>query len=233
MRTMNKRVVILVAGAAVAVAATLFTVNFLRGDNVAPLSLDTPSPTAGTTAGGDPAGTWTVGEGSKVGYRVREKLAVLTAESDAVGRTSDVTGSLTIERGDDETLTATALMIEVDMTTLTSDESRRDRRMRTMGLETNTFPKASFKLTNPVAVPKEAESGSIVKLTLTGSLTLHGETRDVSIPVDARGSGDRMEVSGRLLITMADYRIDPPNIGGFVSVHDSGTLEFTIILTRS
>lgn len=230
---MNKRVIIPVVLGAVALAATLFVVNFLRGDNVAPLSLGTPSPTAGTTAGGDPAGTWAVGEGSKAGYRVREKLAVLTAESDAVGRTSDVTGSLTIERGGDGTLTATALSVEVDMTTLTSDEARRDRRMRTMGLQTNTFPKASFKLTKPVPVPKEAESGSVVKLTLTGSLTLHGKTQEVSIPVDARGSGNRMEVSGRLLITMADYGIDPPNIGGFVSVHDSGTLEFTITLTRS
>ena len=45
----------------------------------------------------DVAGTWTVTGGSQAGYRVREQLANLPAESDAVGRTSDVTGSITIE----------------------------------------------------------------------------------------------------------------------------------------
>ena len=35
--------------------------------------------------------------GSEAGYRVREQLANLPAESDAVGRTSDVTGSITLE----------------------------------------------------------------------------------------------------------------------------------------
>jgi hypothetical protein len=36
------------------------------------------------------AGTWAVSTGSEVGYRVREKLAFLPAQSDAVGRTSKV-----------------------------------------------------------------------------------------------------------------------------------------------
>ncbi len=42
------------------------------------------------------AGTWKVGTGSKAGYRVREKLVFLPAQSDAVDRPSKVSGSLTL-----------------------------------------------------------------------------------------------------------------------------------------
>ena len=41
------------------------------------------------------------------GYRVREQLANLSAESDAVGRTDQVTGSITVE-SDGTTTTLTA-----------------------------------------------------------------------------------------------------------------------------
>src|SRR6202035_717147 len=47
-----------------------------------------------STSTGPVAGTWTVGSGSVVGYRVDEVL--LGQNATAVGRTNDVTGHLTI-----------------------------------------------------------------------------------------------------------------------------------------
>ena len=38
------------------------------------------------------------------------------------------------------------------MTTLQSDESRRDERLRTDGLQTDQFPTATFTLTKPIEV---------------------------------------------------------------------------------
>ena len=101
--------------AVVAVGGYFVYDNVFRGDDVAPLALPTATaPTAtgsGTsnvpvaasasdgagatdpaTVDGAVAGTWTVVEGSEAGYRVREQLANLPAESDAVGRTSSVSG---------------------------------------------------------------------------------------------------------------------------------------------
>ncbi len=74
---------------------------------------------------------------SVAGYRVREQLANLPAESDAVGRTDQVTGSITLESsGSTTTLTAGALT--VDTTSITSDKSQRDNRMRDEGLQTDS-----------------------------------------------------------------------------------------------
>jgi polyisoprenoid-binding protein YceI len=71
-----------------------------------------------------------------------------------------------------------------------------------------------------------------VKTIATGTLTLHGVTRDVAVPVQARWTADRIEVVGSLPIRFADYGIQTPNIGGFVTVEDQGTMEFQLFFQR-
>src|SRR5437870_8505131 len=137
--------------------------QFLRGDSVAPLALTTTPATPGASAADDPivgadpaasthpsanvggtvAGTWTATTGSQAGYRVRERLANLPAESDAVGRTDQVTGTITIATNG-STSSVTAAAIQVDTTTITSDKPMRDNRLRTEGLQTDSYPTASF-----------------------------------------------------------------------------------------
>jgi len=62
-----------------------------------------------TGSSGPAGGRWSVASGSQVGYRVREQLAFLAAESDAVGRTSQVTGAATLA-GSKVTVTGKATM---------------------------------------------------------------------------------------------------------------------------
>ncbi|HVE19928.1 MAG TPA: YceI family protein, partial [Ilumatobacteraceae bacterium] len=91
-------------------------------------------------------GQWSVVEASGfVGYRVREKLGPITAPSDAVGRSSAVTGTATFDHDELRTL-----VVDVDMTALRSDVDSRDEQMRTQGLETDTFPDARFELDTPI-----------------------------------------------------------------------------------
>lgn len=226
----------------------------LRGDTVAPLSFATPAPGGSSTpdsstgsvsgsgalASTDPgasasaadlAGTWSVGDGSVVGYRVREKLASLPAQSDAVGRTSSVTGQATLETSGGS-IRVSAAQFEADVTTLASDRDMRDRRIHTMGLESDTYPNASFTLTSPVDVPAEALTGASVDVTLTGDLEIHGTKKSVSIPAKAVHTADGIQVLGSLTFPFADFGMTPPSIGGFVSVENDATLEFLIVLTK-
>jgi polyisoprenoid-binding protein YceI len=222
----------------------------LSGDSVAPLALPSTSPGAASSdaatsvdpgaatagaptagAGGDLAGTWSV-SGGQAGYRVRERLASLSAESDAVGRTPDISGSITIE-GDGSTTTLTGGTLTVDTTTITSDESRRDNRLRSEGLQTDSFPTASFTITAPVEVPAAALAGTASAVVLVGDLTLHGVTRSVSIPAQAQLAGDTIQVAGSISFALADFEIVAPNVGGFIlSIADEGALEFQVDFTR-
>ena len=189
-------------------------------------------PAASAAPDGDVAGTWTVAADSVAGYRVREQLASLSAESDAVGRTSQVTGSITVETSG-ATTTLTAGSLSVDMTSLESDESRRDNRLRNEGLETDTYPTATFVLTSPVEVPAAALAGTASDVTLSGDLTVHGVTKSVQIPAQAQLVNGTIQVAGSLTFPLSDYSIVAPNVGGFIiSIADEGTLEFLVNFTK-
>jgi polyisoprenoid-binding protein YceI len=179
------------------------------------------------------AGTWTVAGDSQAGYRVRERLASLSAESDAVGRTSDVSGTVTLE-ADGTTTTLTAGTLMVDTTTIVSDEDRRDSRLRTEGLQTDTFPTASFTITQPVEIPASAIDGTATDVTLTGDLELHGVTKSVSIPAQARLVDGTIQVAGSITFLLSDFEIEAPNVGGFIiSIADEGALEFAVNFTKA
>lgn len=232
------RVGLIVGAAIVLPLALLVAVYLLFFNNDSPdeLTISTPSqttePGAAPTDAASLAGTWNVAPGSVAGYRVREKLARLPAQSDAVGRTEAVTGSVVIANSGG-TLTAQKVDVEVDVSKLASDESRRDSKIRTDGLQTDQFPKATFASTGPVALPAPVTDGGVVKVDVPGKLTIHGVTKDVTIPVDVRLTGAQGEAVGSLKFPFSDYGMSPPNVGGFVTVDPDGTLEFKVLIART
>lgn len=176
-------------------------------------------------------GTYTVTKGdanSFVGYRVTEQFAAAIVESEATGRTSDVEGSFTIAG-----TTADNVDVTADLTTLKSDRDMRDNRIKDLGLEANRFPTSTFVLTEPVAFNKVPEAGVTVNATAVGDFTLHGVTKEVSIPVEASWDGRDVQVVGHIPIVFADYDMEAPNIGGFVSVKDEGEMEFQIFFRKA
>ena len=199
------------------------------------LALSSPAPSSSAStvspAASPGAGTWTVGSGSVAGYRVREQLASLPAPSDAVGRTSAITGtlSLTQSAGNDS---VTAASISVDVSTLTSDRAMRDQRIRRQGLESDRFPTATFQLMSPIALPATAGNGQAIHVSATGALTIHGVTKTVVIPIDAQLQGSQIQLVGSITFPFSEFGMTPPSIGGFVSVQNNATMEFQLMMTR-
>ncbi len=215
--------------------------QILQGDSAPALSLPDASATGGsgtavlppTLTAATAVGEWTIGSGSQAGYRVREQLASLSAESDAVGRTDKVTGSATVAAAG-SSVQVTKATITVDTTSIASDKSQRDDHLRDQGLETDTYKTATFTLTSPLDVPANAFTGIVVDVTLHGDLTLHGVTRTVDIPAKAQVSGNDIDVSGSISFPLSDYSMTAPNVGGFIiSIEDHGALEFLITLQHS
>jgi polyisoprenoid-binding protein YceI len=254
---MNRRLlaVAAVALAAVVVVGGIFVYStFLAGDNVPQLGLDTPAPSAsggvpsaagasptapaatptlasGTpVAAGDLAGSWSIASGV-AGYRVRETFLQQNAETDAVGRTEGVTGTLTLD-GTPGALRLASTQISVDMTTLRSDRDRRDGQLRGRGIQSDTFPTSTFELSAPVVLPADF-GGADVTVTLPGRLTLHGVVKGVSITAQARLEADgTVVVAGSLPILFADYDIEAPSIAGLIAVQDHGSMEFRVVFAK-
>ena len=235
---MNRRTLIaaIIAGGLTLGAAAVGVAYFAGFAGSSPqklaLSSPTPTPSGSPTAAASPGtGTWTVTSGSQAGYRVREQLASLPAPSDAVGRTSSITGSVTItQSGSSYTVAAASLTVNVN--TLTSDRPMRDQRIHQMGLESNRYRTATFVLTTPIDLPAGAQGGQVVNLSATGQLTIHGVTKTVTIPIQARLSGTQIELAGSITFPFGEFGMTPPSIGGFVSVQDNATMEFDIKLAQ-
>jgi polyisoprenoid-binding protein YceI len=206
------------------------------GSSPQKLALSSPTPTTSALASSSTstagAGTWTVTSGSQAGYRVREQLASLPAPSDAVGRTSAVSGTLTLAQSASG-YSVTAANFSVDVTKLSSDQSRRDQRIHSQGLESDRYPTATFNLTSPIAFASDAASGQTIHVSATGDLTVHGVTKSVTIPIDARLTGSKIELVGSITFPFSDFGMTPPSVGGFVSVQNNATMEFQLVLAHA
>ena len=188
----------------------------------------TTAPTDPSTSGDAPADngavSWAVDPaGSVVGYRIEEELAGIGGTT-AVGRTSDVGGSLVLDGA-----TIVSVDVVVDMTTLQSDDSRRDGQLRRRGLETNSFPEAQFALIEPIDLGSLPAVGERVEAIAVGELVLHGVTRQVEIALEGQFLDEStIVVVGSTEIVLADYDIEAPTGLSVLSVADAGLLELQL-----
>ena len=184
------------------------------------------------------AGVWTVemAEGtldlqvepavSFAGFRVNEVLGGRIGDFTAVGRTTDVSGSIE--------LTDTALVavtVEVQMATLRTDNGSRDGQVR-RALNTNEFPLAVFTLVEPVELPTGMADGEAFSGSAEGDLAIKGVTNRVTFNLQAQLVGGSIVVVGSSEVAFSDYGVTAPTAPIVVSVEDHGIMEFQLILTR-
>ncbi len=160
--------------------------------------------------------------GSFVGFRIEEELRSIGSTT-AVGRTGDITGSMTIEG-----TTVVEAGFEIAMTTITTNSSMRDDNVQD-ALETGQFPVASFVLTQPLELGEAAAQGEHVSVTAIGDLTVHGVTNTVSFAMDAQLVDGVVVAVGSTDITFADYGVEVPSGGPVISVDDFGVLELQFL----
>jgi polyisoprenoid-binding protein YceI len=184
-------------------------------------------------------GTWTIDHtiggfdydagdftGSWVGYRAQEEL-VGVGGVEAVGRTPDIDGSITVAGTQ-----IVAADLTADLTTLRSDQSMRDGQLGGQGIETDQFPTATFVLTQPIelgAIPAEATA---ITAEAVGDLTLHGVTKSVTIPLNAVWQGDIIGVSGSLTFPWSDFGMEKPSSMRVVSLADEVTMELQVFFRQ-
>ena len=175
------------------------------------------------------AGSWTISErgASFVGYRIGEELANIGTTT-AVGRTSDIEATLEFDGS-----AITTVVITADLRTLESDQSFRDGALRTRGIESDTYPFATFTLTEPIAIDALPSGESPLSVTVAGTLELHGVTNAVEIALQGQYVGGLVVVAGSTEIALADYDIEKPTGFRVLSIEDIGIMEFELVFERS
>jgi polyisoprenoid-binding protein YceI len=121
------------------------------------------------------------------------KLGIEAGQKDVVGSTQKVEGQLQI---DPETMSLGENSFTVDLSTLESDQDRRDNWIRDNGPNFNRFPTAAFTATSLNGLPDSYVAGQEFGFEVEGDLTVH----EVTLPVtfDARATLDDDTLSGVL-----------------------------------
>ena len=235
-------VVIVAIVAVVALAGGAGYVYYFSGLRSAPAQLGlsaTPiaatSPTVTPAATTSLTGSWTVTTGSLAGYRINELFVGQSSKHQAVACTSTVSGGLTVS-GDSTGYQVSSLTFTADLTSLHSvdtvagrDVTQRDGVVNRQ-LDVQQFPTATFAATS-ASVPGGI-TNQAVDVSVTGKLTIHGVTKDVTIKAKAQLVGGKAEIAGSTSISMTDYGVSPPQMP-FVTVDSTLLLEFDIFLVRS
>ena len=167
--------------------------------------------------------TLTIVDGTNASYRVREQLAGVSFPSDAVGRSTAVTGTIVLNK--DGSIDSAQSTLSFDLRTLKSDQSMRDGYIQHRTLETEQYPMAVFvpKSITGMPNPLTGQFG----FDLSGNMTIHGTTAPLTWQGIATVDDRNGIVAGRTStnFTFEKFGLTPPKIFRVMSVADSITLE--------
>jgi polyisoprenoid-binding protein YceI len=172
-----------------------------------------------------------VPEKSEARYRVTEQLVNVSLPNDAIGRTQAISGALVINP--DGTIAASESRFEVDLSTLQSDESRRDNFLRQNILETGQYPLAVFVPTLVSGLPADLPQSGKASFQLIGDLTIRDVTRQVVWEVNGDLQGDELTGQATTSFTFDEFSISQPRVPVVLSVEDTIFLELDFTLQRA
>ena len=213
-----------------AVAGPFIFFHFVEGNSPAPLSLKasaTPSSaqsaSAVSTTGGAAAlaGSWQVGSGSQVGYRVQEIL--MGQQHTAVGRSSSVTGQMVIKG------------THRQHGQLHRQDGHHPHRLGAARRAVRRPDHGRGQLSHRHVRADQADhlapvpaKGTIKTYTATGRLTLHGHSVPVTFPLKAERTASGIEVQGSIPVLFSKWDIPNPSFTGFVTTQNHGVMEFLL-----
>ena len=168
--------------------------------------------------------------GNEARFIVREQLAGAELPNDAIGVTSAITGGITIlPNGKVDSATS---RIVVDLTTLKSDRDRRDNFIKRRTIVTDSFPTATFVVTDIGGLNGPVPTSGTLTLVLTGNMTVHGVTRPHKWEVTATASETGITGKAVTRIKFGDFGMTQPRVAIVLSVVDDIKLEYDFTFVR-
>lgn len=214
-------------------AATVAPTQPDTGPEEAPTQEDTAAEEA--PAGGDIRTFQIVAEESQASYTVDEeffsgavsRLGKQLGLFTTVGTTSEINGQVTLDLGGAPEVVSGEFV--VDISSLTSDDRRRDQRIREQFLQSAIYPEARFTVTGAENLPDRYQPGQQAQFRLLGDMTIREVTQPVAFDVVATLDGDTLTGTATTELLMIDFGFDPPEIGGMMKSENDFvvTVDFT------
>ena len=170
-------------------------------------------------------------DSSEARYRIKEQLVGRSLPNDAVGSTKAVTGTIVL--GPNGAVMRDQSKITIDLSTLKSDESRRDNFLQRSVLQTTSYPTAEFVPTEVRGLPNPLPTSGTATFELAGDLTVKGVTRPTVWQTAATFAPTEVTGTATTSLKLTDFGIEPPRVGPVLSIEDELRLELDVHAARS
>ncbi|MBN2499987.1 MAG: YceI family protein [Anaerolineales bacterium] len=145
----------------------------------------------------------------------------------ATGRTSSVSGTVYVDLDNPQNSNIGPLSINIS--TFQSDSEQRDASLRKYWLESEQYPLATFIPTALTGLPSSYQEGREVSFTVTGDLTVHGVTRQITFDVTVNVNDEQLSGQAIGYLLMPDFDIVPPSIAGVLQAEELVTIKFEFV----
>ncbi len=192
-----------------------------------------PSKTAstiGTSSGGDVVRLVVMPEKSEARYRVREQLANVSLPSDAIGRTSEITGAIVLKT--DGSIVSPDSKFVVGLQALKTDRPQRDNYVRRNVLQIDQYPTVVFVPTQVTGIPSPLPQSGDVTFKLIGDLTIRNVTKQVTWDVTGKVQGNELTSQATTSFKFDYFSLTQPKVPVVLSVEDHIQLELDVGLQR-
>ncbi len=125
---------------------------------------------------------------------------------EVVGRTNSATGFIILPNAASQGSSE----IHVDLASLTTGLSLRDRHMRENHLETDQFPEAVFTLTSLELPGGVLTQGKKTSVKVYGTMFLHGVAKEMNPITWLTLTGDDLVIESKFSVSLQDYNITRP-----------------------
>lgn len=191
-----------------------------------PIQEPTPVPTEAPATEARSVGqvegvTFVVGEGSKATFLVREELASVPLPFDAEVSTTAITGEIHLDGRDS--------VIEINLQSLSSDNSFRDRYIRSRMF--GGHPTGVVTVKGMSELPSGFTSGETVTTDVESELLIGEVTTPLTFEVEAIDEGTVLSITGRTTFTWDDLQMQKPSARSVVSLDDEVKVEVVLSAT--
>lgn len=163
---------------------------------------------------------------SEARYEVGETFFQDNHFAIAIGRTKAVGGELLVNF--EQPSASQVGDIVIDISQLTSDQSRRDNYIRNNALQSLQYPLATFKTTALNGLPASVKVGDTLNFSMSGDLIVRDTTLPVTWQVSLKVEQDRLVGSAQAEVLMSDYKIGPIQLA-FLGTEDKVKLVFDFV----
>ncbi len=174
--------------------------------------------------------TVAIGDGTLARYVIGEQLANRDLPNDAIGETSNVSGSIVFD-AEGKVVPGESTLV-VDVSTLESDSGRRDNYLRGNSLQTNTYPEATLVVNEVVDLPWPLPDSGQATFMLIGDFTVRDVTKLVKWEATAQ-FGPAITGQAVTVFTFDYFEMSKPRLAFILSLDDEIRLEIDFVASMA